>query len=266
VYTVDVSGATDAAGNMMTPVSWSFTTADAAPPTTLFFSTVGNGAMPGVGGTADDADIYSWDGSAFARVVDAAGTGSLGLPSSANVDGYVRVDANRFYLSFAADTTVPGLGTVQDEDVVFYNGAAWSVFFDGTALGLTASGHDLDALSIVDGVLFFSTVGNANPPGVGGSADDADIYSWNGSSFARVWDATANGLPSGADVDGFKRVEAGRFYMSFNSTSTTVPGLGGVTDTSVVLYDGGSWSVFFDGSANGLTAGTAQDLDAFDIA
>ena len=44
-----------------------------------------------------------------------------GLPAAANVDGYVRVDATHLYLSFAADTTVPGVGTVQDEDVVYVN-------------------------------------------------------------------------------------------------------------------------------------------------
>ena len=35
------------------------------------------------------------------------------------MDGFDRVDATHFYLSFSADTTVPGLGAVQDEDVVF---------------------------------------------------------------------------------------------------------------------------------------------------
>ena len=50
----------------------------------------------------------------------------------------VRVDATHFYLSFGGDTSLPGLGAVQDEDVVYYNGGTWSVYFDGTAHGLDA--------------------------------------------------------------------------------------------------------------------------------
>ena len=100
---------------------------------------------------------------------------------------------------------------------------------------------------------------------MGGPYDDADIYSWNGSNFARVWDASANSLPGNADVDGFVRVDATHFYMSFNGAAITVPGLGAVADVNVVYYDAGIWSVFFDGTAHGLVAGTGQDIDAFDI-
>ncbi|MCV2393291.1 multicopper oxidase domain-containing protein, partial [Actinotalea sp. M2MS4P-6] len=42
--------------------------------------------------------------------------------------------------------------------------------------------------------LWFSTVGATNPPGVGGSADAADVYRWDGSGFSRVWDASVAGL------------------------------------------------------------------------
>ena len=39
-------------------------------------------------------------------------TGPWSLPADANVDGYTRLDASRFYVSFANDVRVPGLGTV----------------------------------------------------------------------------------------------------------------------------------------------------------
>jgi subtilisin family serine protease len=244
------------------------TTTTVPPPLSpnLYFSTLGDAAVPGVGGTPDDADIYSWNNSSFNRTLDATGVGSFGLPSAANIDGFDRVDATHFYVSFAANiTTVPGLGSVEDEDVVYYSNGVWSVYFDGTARGLTASNLDLDAISILGGILYFSTTGNTNPPGVTGTADNADIYSWNGSSFARVWDATANGVPSSANVDGYVRVDATHFYLSFNGTSTTVSGLGAVADVSVVENSGGAWSVYFDGTAHGLVAGSSQDIDAFDI-
>lgn len=64
------------------------------------------------------------------------------------MDGFVRVDATHFYLSFSTDVVVPGLGAVQDEDVVSFSAGTWSVFFDGTAHGLTASSLDIDAFDL----------------------------------------------------------------------------------------------------------------------
>ena len=194
------------------------------------------------------------------------------MPAAANVDGYDRVDATHFYLSFSADnTTVPGLGNVQDEDVVYYNAGVWSVYFDGTARGLTAANQDLDAISIVGavngvgGTLYFSTVGNTNPPGVGGTADDADIYSWSGTAFSRVFDASAAGLAGGANVDGFVRVDATHFYLSFSPATTTVPAIGAVQDEDVVYYNAGTWSVYFNGTARGMGVSANLDVDAFDV-
>ena len=65
------------------------------------------------------------------------------------MDGFVRVDATHFYLSFSsATTTVPVLGAVQDEDVVYNNAGIWSIYFDGTAHGLTTDNLDVDAFDV----------------------------------------------------------------------------------------------------------------------
>ncbi|QNN51572.1 S8 family serine peptidase [Nocardioides mesophilus] len=230
------------------------------PPPGLTFSTLGNANPPGAGGTADDADLYRWDGSSYARTFDAS---LAKLPGAANVDGLDLVDPTHFFVSFSGDVTVPGLGTVQDEDVLSFSAGTWSVYFDGTARGLTSSGQDLDAISVDGGTLSFSTVGSVKVPGVGGTADDADIYSWDGSTFARVWDASVAKLPSAANVDGFVRVDATHFYASF-ATDVTIPGLGTVQDEDVVGSGAGTWSVYFDGTAHGLTS-SSLDIDAFDV-
>ena len=113
-------------------------------------------------------------------------------------------------------------------------------------------------------MLYFSTVGNTNPPGVGGTADDADIYAWNGASFSRVLDASVVGLPAGANVDGYVRIDGTHFLLSFSGATTAVPVIGNVQDEDVVYYNAGAWSVYFDGTPKGLTADN-QDVDAFDI-
>ncbi|MFN8465933.1 MAG: hypothetical protein U0X20_10295 [Caldilineaceae bacterium] len=96
-------------------------------------------------GTADDADIYAWNGTAFSRVFDASANG---VPGAANVDGLSLTDATHFYLSFSGDTTLNGPGAVQDEDIVRFNAGTWSLYVDGTSLGLTSGNLDLDAIDV----------------------------------------------------------------------------------------------------------------------
>ncbi|HQR26916.1 MAG TPA: multicopper oxidase domain-containing protein [Nocardioides sp.] len=246
----------DQAGNWSTATNVALTVTGP-----VFYSTRGNSTPPGAGGTADDADIYGWNGAAHARVFDAS---AAGLPNGANVDGYDRVDNTHFYLSFDGNVVVPGIGTVQDEDVVYNNAGTWSVWFDGTARGLTANNQDLDALSVVGGDLYFSTVGNTNPPGVTGAADNSDVYLWNGTAFSRVVDATAIGLPAATNVDGLVWQDATHQYLSFEPDTTAVPGLGNVQDEDVVHRGGTTWAVYFNGTGHGLTTANL-DVDAFDL-
>ncbi|MEZ5093754.1 choice-of-anchor Q domain-containing protein [Nocardioides sp.] len=249
--------------------------AGARPPTVspLVFSTVGSTSPDGILTAPDNADVYTWDGSAFGRAFDAT---ALGLPASANLDGLDYVDGTHFYASFDNNTSVPGLGTVQDEDVVFYNDGAWELFFDGTANGLTQAGEDVDGIWVLDdNTLFFSTVGNISPPGVGGNADNSDIYRWargtNGvnGSFNRAWDATAHGVPGAVNVDGLVRngpSSNNSWLVSFsNNTGVTLPGIGLQDDEDVLMVVANSWSIYFDGSTHGLGGSADLDVDAFDI-
>ncbi len=261
----------DASGNLdIDALSFGGTAPTPPPPTTdpLVFSTVGN-ASPDAGlANPDDADVYSWNGvDTFGRNVDAT---ALGLPSGANMDGLDYLDATHFYASFSANTNVPGLGIVQDEDVVYYNDGTWSVFMDGTSLGLTMAAEDIDGLWVQDAnTVYFSTTGNVNPPGVGGSADNSDVYRWvRGSGFIRAWDATAHGVPGSANVDGLVRngpATAGSWYVSFSNTTVTLPGIGVQQDEDVLKVDGNSWTTYFDGTLHGLGSSADLDVDAFDI-
>ncbi len=230
----------------------------------FYFSTLGNTTVPGTGGTPDDSDVYKWlgVGANYSRVVDAT---IEGLAGAADVDGLAVVAEDHFYASFIGATAVPGIGTVQDEDVVEFNAGTWSLFFDGSTQGLdTSAGLDLDAVSVVGTKLYFSTLANTTVPGVAGTADDADVYSWNGTAFAREWDASAMGLAGAADVDGLSVAGPDHLFLSFIAT-TTVPVLGTVQDEDVVEYNAGTWSLYFDGSSNGLGGSAGLDLDAISV-
>ncbi len=253
------------------------TTASPPPPpppaaSDFYFSTAGNVTVPGVSGFGDNSDVYRWDGTAFAGQWRAT---TNGVPASANVDGYSRVDATHFYLSFSSSTTLPGIGTVADEDVVYYDNGSWSLWFDGSSHGLVG-GIDLGAISLAGSTLYFSTNNAVVPPGAGAasSGDNADVYRWNGgSSYTRVVDASAApyGLPNSGsangttnpNMDGLIWKSATDFYVSFSNPVTTVPVLGSAGDEDVIHWNGTRWEMYFDGSTHGIPTNSAgNDLDA----
>ena len=74
-------------------------------------------------------------------------------------------------------------------------------------------------------LLYLSTVGDVSVGGLG-AADDADIYAWfGGTTYTRVFDASANGVPAAADVDALVVEDSDTLYVSFLAT-TTLPGVG----------------------------------------
>ena len=271
----------DTAGNW-SPTAFTTLTVTAGPPTApelLYFSTFGSGTVLGAGGPYDDADVYVWDGALFSRVFNARTGGANLLPSNADIDGLAYDPlagpvGGLYYISFNRNggTNVPGVGVVQDEDVVTYNPEdnEWQLYFAGVDVcdGMDATnGHDIDALDIVNGVTYFSTAGNAAVSGAPDPYDDADIYSIDPVlGCIRVLDASTTGLDGTADIDGLTVVDDNTFYISFDlDAGTFVPGLGLVPDESVVLYDAGAWSLYFDGTGQGLGDSNDQDLDALDV-
>jgi len=269
-YTITVR-ARDAAGNWSSTASALLTVTAGPPtgPTMLYFSTAGNGAVPGVDAPNDNADVYLWDGTLFSRVFD--GTAEGGLPGNTGIDG-LAFEGGLYYLSFNRNggTNVPGLGSVEDEDIVTYNPTdfQWELFSAGIDLcdGLDASnGHDIDAFDVVNGVIYFSTEGDAPIAGLAGPFDDADIYSVDAAGCSRIFDASVEGLPGNANIDGLTAVDGDTFYMSFDQDDVSIPVLGPVQDEDVVLFDAGVWSLHFDGTAQGLGNANNQDLNAVDI-
>ena len=248
----------------------------AATGTLVYFSTAGNTAVPGVAGPYDDADVYLWDGSAFSRTFDAS---AAGLSSIADVDALKVVDADTFYLSFSGATaSVPGLGTVQDEDVVRYDAGTWTLYFDGSAVGLAdSSNEDVDAFEILaDGSALVSTLQSASVPGVSGIQDE-DLLRCVGTfgpgpttcTWSLYFDGSALGLGSSSeDVDGVS-VSSGRIYLS-TLGSYSVAGLSGGGDEvfacespsgSPAVSCAAGFTLAFDGGALGLSDG----IDAFDV-
>ena len=235
----------------------------------LLFSTQAASPVPGVAAPYDDADIYRASDNGIARALSAIH--DLGLPARAKIDGLHYREDSDLCISLQNKIALGGLGVIEDEDIICYQAGAWQSYFDGSDHGLDASKRqDIDAFALHNGMLYFSTRGRGIISGVAGPYDDADVYRWDGNSFARIFDASAHGLLRHADIDGLAVANAQTLYFSLARNDiyqggTLVPGLDAVSDESVVSFNNGLWQLYFDGNAAGLNDSNGQDIDALSI-
>jgi uncharacterized repeat protein (TIGR01451 family) len=248
----------------------------------LYFSTQNNTTVPGVVGPYDDADVYTWNEAFFSRIFDAS---EAGLPRGADIDALKVVDVDSLYLSFENQLTLPGAGTVQDEDVVFYDGGTWAIFFDGTDVGLAGTSEDVDAFELLsDGSVVVSTGGQAVVPGISGNIAPHDLIRCVGTfgpttvcTWSWYFDGSDIGLgvtpPSTAssseNIDGVDVDPDGNLYLS-TFGAFQIPGLSGQnedifvcmsatlgSDTSACV----SVSMYWNATALGIT----DNVDGIDV-
>ncbi len=182
-------------------------------------------------------------------------------------------DGHVYYLSSTSAGKVGGV-KYADEDVLQYDDDAgeWSLFFDGSDVGLSQS--DVDAFHIrADGSLLLSLVNGATLVDVG-PVDDSDLLIFapttlganTAGTFALFFDGSDVGLTTSAeDIDGIMELPDGRVVMT-TLGKAVVPGLTAqdedalaFTPTGLGSDTAGGWSLFFQGADIGLSA-TTEDV------
>jgi hypothetical protein len=172
--------------------------------------------------------------------------------------------------------TVAGVASA-DEDILRFNGSTWSLFFDGSDVGL--AGTDLIAFDLIDSdsiLMSFSTAVT-----VGGiSVAPQDIVRFDATSLGNTTAGTFQMYFDGSDVeltaaaenlDSVSLLPDGRLLVS----TTGNPTVAGVTradedvlaftPTSLGSVTAGSWAMYFDGSDVGLSNSADEDVDALDV-
>ena len=206
----------------------------------------------------------------------------IGLACDENANACVGGD---LWLSFTGATSVPGLGTVADEDVVSRDPAtgAWSIVFDGSDVGLASLAIDGMARRW-DGALLLSFTEPGNVPGLTGgpagtAVDDSDVVTFTPASlgpvtagtFSFYFDGSDVGLTTdNEDVDAVALMPNGRLVIS-TLGNASVPGANG-QDADLLMFieshfgasTSGTFSLHFDGSDVALTT-DAEDVDAADV-
>jgi hypothetical protein len=177
------------------------------------------------------------------------------------------------YVSSSTGGTAGGVAFA-DEDILAYNisSRSWSLYFDGSDVGLAAT--NLDAFTFApDGSLLLSLAKEMSLSGVGlvSAADiirfvPASLGPTTAGSFAWYFDGSDVGLATtGEDIDAVALAPDGRLLLS-GSGAVRVTGvvasdedLLAFTPTALGATTAGAWALYFDGSDVGLVD-TSEDL------
>jgi hypothetical protein len=173
-------------------------------------------------GAVDDSDILQFTGT-FGNTT--SGTFSLYFDGSdvelttgnENVDAFELLSDGSLIISTAGSFSVTGASGV-DEDLARCAGTfgpstscTWSLYFDGSDVGLGDSGENVDAVAAAsNGDLYFSVAGSFAVPGLAGAQEDVFVFTPTGlgSTTSGTYSATLfiNGSDVGLsneNIDGF---------------------------------------------------------------
>ncbi|MGF1523109.1 MAG: hypothetical protein ACFBSF_12410 [Leptolyngbyaceae cyanobacterium] len=227
-----------------------------------------------------DQDIAQFDGTNFNLYFEGSDVGIV----DTGIDAFDAISATEILLSFDQPTTLPGVGAVDDSDVVRFTASSlgedtagtFALEFDGSDVGLSNGGEDIDGLvGLPDGSLLLSINGNLNPGnGIIANSNDVVLFTptstgdTTAGSFSVFFDGSDVGVIDGG-VDGLSIDAASDLFLS----TTDDFAVGGVTgkdedviaftptstgDTTTGSFDS---TLFFDGSENGLQFRNVQGLD-----
>ena len=245
----------------------------------ILFTTVSEQTLNGF--SFNERDIVLFDGTDFSRFFDGS---DVGLTNNAiEINAFDVISENEILLSFDEAVNIPGVGTVDDSDLVLFTATSlgentagsFSLYFDGSDVGLTTNGEDIDGLaSLADGSLLISTTGNVTVSGI--SRADEDVLQFAPTSlgasttgtFSVFVDGSDIGL-GGEDVDAFGTDAAGDLFFS-TTNGFSVAGVSGAdedvfgfTPSSTGVVTSGSFvsELLFDGSQFGLGGNDLKGID-----
>jgi hypothetical protein len=247
----------------------------------LYLSLTSSQTIAGI--SSADEDILRFDGQSWSLFFDGSDVG-VGSP---DLFAFSFLDSDSILMSFTANVTVNGI-TATPQDILQFDATSlgsttsgtWSLYFDGSDVGLDTSSENIDSLSLIpDGRILISTTGDPSLPGLTTGKDEdvlAFIPTSLGNTTSGTWSLYFDGSDVGLadsnneDVDALDVTANGNIYLS-TLGDFTVPGLTGAdedvfvcvpTSIGAVTACNYSSNLYFDGSTWGLAG---NDVDAFNF-
>ncbi|MCP4685734.1 MAG: hypothetical protein GY867_09855, partial [bacterium] len=228
-----------------------------------------------------DEDIlaYNTNTGVWSKYFDGSDVGF----SWTDLDAFTLLDDGSLLISLDRPKSLPGLGWVDDSDIVRFTptslgentAGSFEWYFDGSDVGLFWSNEDVDSISVTsDGRLLLSTTGSFAVPGIGGRDEDLIIFTPTslGENTSGSWDRYFDGSDvalrrNSEDVRGGQIDEAGGDIYLTTKGNFSVPGLSGDGSDIFICTPGSlgantscTFSLYWAGSAHGLAG---EKVDAF---
>ncbi len=177
-------------------------------------------------------------------------------------------------LQNAGPTTVGNLTGVTNNDIIYFDGASWSMVFDGSDLALPSA---INAFAFLDSDTILFSLANPSTVNTVGRVYPQDILRFEAASLGEntagslsiYFDGSDVGLSNGSEnITSLLRLSDGRLIIGTKG-SASVPGLTtaaedlmAFTPTALGSATSGSWALYFDGSDVGLTGLAKVDAAA----
>ena len=276
--------ATDAANNPdLSPASWAWLIDTVVPSTPILASTLSGGSVGGV--NFGPEDILAWDGSGWSIWFDGSNAGLMSKGKVMhNINAFAVPDPNDndVIMSFA-QSKLHVLGIVlpvEGTDLVRWDGAAFSFYFDGSDVGLKSMTQEkIDALHILPGsaspinggnclaYLLISTQGPGKVNNHSGGVlrfSGEDVLGFcmtsSGDNTVGLWhmalDGSAEGMPPNSLVNLSASDDGQVLYLTTRKNFNVDMASGG--HSMVYRFDRGTGlfsGPFFSAPATGLTPG-----------
>lgn len=237
----------------------------------IYLSSTSSGTVGNV--IFDDEDVLQFErgNNSWSMLLDMSDVGV-----TSDIDGLSKLNDGTFLLSFDTSTSIVGVGTVTDADIVRFTptstgnttAGTFEMYFDGSDVGLTTTSEDIDVVTFApNGNLVVSTIGNFSVTGASGNDEDLIEFTpvTTGTNTSGTWslyfDGSAVGLGDSNSEDvnaAWIEASTGNIYLS-TVGAFSVNGLSGDGSDIFVCTPGSldanmtcSYSSYWDGSLYGF--------------
>ncbi len=174
----------------------------------IYVSSSTGGNAGGVSFQDEDILRYDMGTGTWAMIFDGSDVGVTADLNALRIVTNGAGNITSILMSFQTAAIIGSLGTVDNSDIVEFlptelgptTAGTFSLYFDGSDVGLTTTGEDIDGFSFLpDGRMIVTTVGSFSVPGVSGADEDlaAITLSQTGGSTIGTWEYYFDGSDVG---------------------------------------------------------------------
>ena len=214
---------------------------------TLYVSSTSGGTVDGISFADEDIMLFDMASSSWQKYFD----GSDVDIAKTDIDAFALLSDGSLLISFNVAASIPDVGAIDDSDIVRFvptqigssTAGSFELYFDGSDVGLSSNGEDIDSLSVLDdGRLVIGTLGSFSVSGASGRDEDLILFvpTQLGSTTAGAWSLYFDGSDVGLSSSSYEDIwgvsvdpASGNIFLSTRGSFAVSGATGGSADIFV---------------------------------